>query len=881
MTSNEVRETFLSFFEKKGHTRVPSSSLVPHDDPTLLFTNAGMVQFKDVFLGKEKRPYTRATSCQKCVRAGGKHNDLENVGYTARHHTFFEMLGNFSFGDYFKREAILFAWELLTEVYGLPKERLWVTIFQDDDEAFEIWSREVGFPEERIVRMGEKDNFWAMGDTGPCGPCSEIIIDQGEDMACGPNCDIYCDCDRFLELWNLVFMQFNRDREGNLTPLPEPSIDTGMGLERLAAVLQGVRSNFDTDLFRPLIAFVEDLSGATYGASGNTDVSIRVIADHARATTFLISDGVLPSNEGRGYVLRRILRRAARHGRLLGMKEPFLHKVTDWVVEMMKEVYPQLVESRELVAKITRMEEERFSSTLEYGLRMLAEIVDDVKARSEKVLPGRALFKLYDTYGFPLDLAQDVAKEEDLEVDLEGFDEEMERQREQARASWAGEAREVPPVYLELEKARGPIVFTGYETMEDRGKVVAIIKGGRQVETLEEGEEGEVVLDRTPFYGEAGGQVGDKGYLETLNARFRVEDTQKPLPNLFIHRGKVERGTLSVDDEALARVDEEDRKNIMAHHTATHLLHWALRQVLGDHVKQAGSLVAPDRLRFDFTHFAPLTPQELKRVEDLVNEKIWEDHPVETLVTDLEKAMEMGAMALFDEKYGDKVRLVMVGDFSKELCAGTHVKRTGNIGMFMIVHEGGVAAGVRRIEALARGALLEHIRGEDAAMRAIGGLLKAKPGEEISRVERLLAQVKELEKEISRLKDRLASQATGDILSDVGEVKGVKVLAVRMDGTDVEGLRAMADRLRQKLGTSAVLLASVSEGKVTLLCALTKDIAGKRLHAGELVKAVAKVVGGGGGGRPDMAQAGGRDTSKVDEAIEFFYGLVREKLASS
>ncbi|RLD98271.1 MAG: alanine--tRNA ligase, partial [Aquificota bacterium] len=506
MTSNEVRETFLSFFEKKGHTRVPSSSLVPHDDPTLLFTNAGMVQFKDVFLGKEKRPYTRATSCQKCVRAGGKHNDLENVGYTARHHTFFEMLGNFSFGDYFKREAILFAWELLTEVYGLPKERLWVTIFQDDDEAFEIWSREVGFPEERIVRMGEKDNFWAMGDTGPCGPCSEIIIDQGEDMACGPNCDIYCDCDRFLELWNLVFMQFSRDREGNLTPLPEPSIDTGMGLERLAAVLQGVRSNFDTDLFRPLIAFVEDLSGATYGASGNTDVSIRVIADHARATTFLISDGVLPSNEGRGYVLRRILRRAARHGRLLGMKEPFLHKVTDWVVEMMKEVYPQLVESRELVAKITRMEEERFSSTLEYGLRMLAEIVDDVKARSEKVLPGKALFKLYDTYGFPLDLAQDVAKEEDLEVDLEGFDEEMERQREQARASWAGEAREVPPVYLELEEARGPIVFTGYETMEDRCKVVAIIKGGRQVETLEEGEEGEVVLDRTPFYGEAGGQ---------------------------------------------------------------------------------------------------------------------------------------------------------------------------------------------------------------------------------------------------------------------------------------------------------------------------------------------------------------------------------------
>ena len=879
MRANEVRETFLSFFEGKGHTRVPSSSLVPHNDPTLLFTNAGMVQFKDVFLGLDKRPYTRATSCQKCVRAGGKHNDLENVGFTARHHTFFEMLGNFSFGDYFKREAIAFAWELLTEVYKLPKDRLWVTIFQDDDEAFDIWSREVGFPEERIVRMGEKDNFWAMGDTGPCGPCSEIIIDQGEDMACGPHCNIYCDCDRFLELWNLVFMQYNRDKEGNLTPLPKPSIDTGMGLERLAAVLQGVRSNFDTDLFRPLISFIEDLSGVSYGSSETTDVSIRVIADHARATTFLIADGVLPSNEGRGYVLRRILRRAARYGLILGLKEPFLYRVTDQVVEMMKGVYPEVLEARELVAKITRMEEERFSSTLEYGLRVLEEIVEEVKAKGEKVLPGKALFKLYDTYGFPLDLAQDVAREEGLEVDLEGFDREMERQREQARASWTGEIQEVSPVYSELEKTRGPILFTGYETMEDRGRITAIIRDGQLVDALEEGEEGEVILDRTPFYGEAGGQVGDRGYLEGLEGRFRVEDTQKPLPNLYVHLGRVEKGTLKVGDEVLARVEKEDRLNTMAHHTATHLLHWALRQVLGDHVKQAGSLVAPRRLRFDFTHFAPLSPQELRKVEDLVNQRIWEDHPVETLVTDLDRAIEMGAMALFDEKYGDKVRLVMVGDFSKELCAGTHVRRTGNIGMFKIIHEGGVAAGIRRIEALARGALLEHIRQEDATIRSIGELLKAKPGEELPRVERLLAQVKELEKEISRLKDRLASQATGDILSDVREIAGVKVLAVRMDGTDVEALRAMADRLRQKLGTAALLLASASQGKVTLLCALTKDIAGKRLHAGELVKAVAKVVGGGGGGRPDMAQAGGKDTGKVEEAMDLFYRLVEKTLA--
>ena len=879
MTAKEVRETFLSFFEGKGHTRVPSSSLVPHDDPTLLFTNAGMVQFKDVFLGKEKRPYTRATSCQKCVRAGGKHNDLENVGYTARHHTFFEMLGNFSFGDYFKREAIFFAWELLTEVYRLPKDRLWVTIFQDDDEAFEIWAREVGFPEDRIVRMGEKDNFWAMGDTGPCGPCSEIIIDQGEDMACGPGCDIYCDCDRFLELWNLVFMQFNRDREGKLTPLPKPSIDTGMGLERLAAVLQGVRSNFDTDLFRPLISFIEDLSGVAYGASEATDVSIRVIADHARATAFLISDGVLPSNEGRGYVLRRILRRAARYGRILGMGDPFLYRVTDRVVEMMKGVYPELVEARELVAKITRMEEERFSTTLEYGLRVLGEIVEEVKARGGRVLPGKALFKLYDTYGFPVDLAQDVAREEGLEVDLEGFDREMERQREQARASWAGETREIPPVYGELEKSRGPIVFTGYETLEDRGRVVAIIRQGDLVNALGEGEEGEVVLDRTPFYGESGGQVGDRGYLEGVEARFLVEDTQKPLPNLFVHRGRVERGALKVGDEVLARVAEEERKNTMAHHTATHLLHWALRQVLGDHVKQAGSLVAPDRLRFDFTHFAPLTPQELRWVEDLVNQRIWEDHPVETVVTDLEEAIRMGAMALFDEKYGDKVRLVMVGDFSKELCAGTHVRRTGNIGMFRIVHEGGVAAGVRRIEALARGALLEYIRKEDSTMRAIGDLLKAKPGEELPKVERLLLQVKELEKEMARLKDRLASQVAGDILSDVKEVEGVKLLAVRMDGTDVDALRSMADSLRQKLGRAAVLLASVSGGKVTLLCAVTRDIAGKRLHAGELVKTVARVVGGSGGGRADMAQAGGKDVGKVGEAMELFYKLAEETLS--
>jgi len=878
MTTGEVREAFLAYFESKGHTRVPSSSLVPHNDPTLLFTNAGMVQFKDTFLGQEARPYKRATSCQKCVRAGGKHNDLENVGYTARHHTFFEMLGNFSFGDYFKREATLFAWELLTEIYKLPKDKLWVSVYQDDDEAFDLWNREVGFPAERIVRLGEKDNFWSMGDTGPCGPCSEIIIDQGEDMACGPTCDIYCECGRFLELWNLVFMQFNRDKEGNLEPLPRPSIDTGMGLERITAVLQGVRSNFDTVLFKPLIGFIEDLSEVPYGASSTTDISVRVIADHARATAFLISDGVLPSNEGRGYVLRRILRRAARHGRLLGFEEPFLYKVAEKVIETMKGPYPELVKAKELVTRISRMEEERFAYTLEYGLKVLDEVVEEVKARGDKVLPGKAFFKLYDTFGFPLDLAQDVAREQGLDVDLEGFDREMARQREQARASWAGEGMGVPPIYGEIDKKKGPIIFRGYETLEDRGRVIALIREGKAVESLRKGEEGEVILDRTPFYGEAGGQVGDTGTLEYSQGLFQVTDTQKPLPNLFVQKGIMKSGVLRVREEVFARVEGEKRKNTMAHHTATHLLHWALRQVLGDHVKQAGSLVSPERLRFDFTHFAPLTPQELKKVEDLVNQRIWEDHPVETRITDMDTAIKMGAMALFDEKYGDKVRLVMVGDFSKELCAGTHVARTGNIGVLKIIHEGGVASGVRRIEALARGALLNHLRREGQTLSTIGGLLKARPGQEVDRVEHLLAQVKESEREISRLKEQLASQAAVDLLSDVKEVQGVKVLAVRMDGADVEGLRAMADRLRQKLGSSALLLASSHGGKAILLCAFTRDIAGKRLHAGELVKALALLVGGGGGGRPDMAQAGGKNPQKIDEAIELFYSLVQEKL---
>jgi len=879
MRTADVREIFLAFFEKKGHVRVPSSSLVPHSDPTLLFTNAGMVQFKHVFLGKDVRDYKRATSCQKCVRAGGKHNDLENVGYTARHHTFFEMLGNFSFGDYFKREAILFAWELLTEVYSLPKEKLWITIFEEDDEAFDIWTKEVGVPAERVVRMGEKDNFWAMGETGPCGPCSEIVIDQGEEMACGPNCDIYCDCDRFLELWNLVFMQFNRDANGELTPLPKPSIDTGMGLERMAAVLQGVRSNFDIDIFKPIISFIEELSGVGYKENKKTDISIRVIADHARATTFLLSDGVLPSNEGRGYVLRRIIRRAARHGRLLNLNESFLYRVTSRVVEVMKDAYPELMDSRDFVAKVTKMEEERFSYTLEYGLKVLEELIEEAKQKSLKSIPGEKVFQLYDTYGFPVDLAQDIAQEEGLRIDIKGFEDEMQKQRERARASWIGFGEEeVSPLYLEIKKKYPPVVFTGYENTEESAKIIAIIKNGELTDSVSEGEKAEIILDRTPFYGEAGGQVGDKGLIESLDASFSVVDTKRPADDVIIHIGVVKKGRLNVFDEIKARVEKEARRNTMAHHTSTHLLHWALKEVLGDHVKQAGSLVAPDRLRFDFTHFAPLTPDELKKVEDLINEKIWEDYQVETFVTSLDEALNMGAVALFGEKYAEKVRVVKIGDFSMELCAGTHVSSTGNIGLFKIIHEAGVAAGGRRIEALARRPLLDHLRDDEELIFRISEILKAKPGEELDKVKRLISQMKDMQRQIASLKQKLVIKEAEACVSLAREIKDIKALATTLEVSDFESLRLVADHLRQKLPSSVVLLAGIEGERINLVCAVSKDLAKERLHAGQIIKEVARSLGGSGGGRADMAQGGGRDPSKIAGAFGRFYKLLEEVL---
>ena len=875
MDSKEIRETFLDFFEKRGHTRVKSSSLIPHGDPSLLFTNAGMVQFKNVFLGLEKRPYTRATSCQKCVRAGGKHNDLENVGKTARHHTFFEMLGNFSFGDYFKREAILYAWELLTEVYKLPKEKLWVTIYKDDDEAFEIWTKEVGFPADRIVRMGEKDNFWAMGDTGPCGPCSEIIIDQGEDMACGPNCGVgKCDCDRFLELWNLVFMQYNRDESGKLTPLPKPSIDTGMGLERITAVLERVRSNFDTDLFKPLIEFVCNETGVNYGEAERSDVAIRVLADHARATAFLLADGLLPSNEGRGYVLRRIIRRASRYARILGYEKPLLYKVCGVVVDKMGEIYPELIDARDFIAQVAKAEEERFAHTLEAGMKLLDEIVEELREKGEKVIDGASLFRLYDTYGFPLDLVQDVADEEGLELDLEGFERHMREQRERARASWVGSGEEgVKPVHKEAKERAGETKFVGYEVDETETEVVAIIKDDTLVDELTEGEEGEIVLKETPFYAESGGQVGDTGVIKGDNGLFEVKDTQKPMDKFHVHIGVVRRGRIRVGDRVKASIDAAKRRITEAHHTATHLLHWALREVLGPHVKQAGSLVAPDRLRFDFTHFKALTPEEIEKVERLVNAKIWEDHEVYKFETDIDEALKMGAMALFGEKYGERVRVVKVGDFSIELCGGTHVARSGNIGIFKVVSESAVSSGVRRIEAVCREAAYEYVLKKERILKQVDELLKAREGEEPDRIERLQKRIKELEKEIEKLKSFSAADVISEIAGRAVDVNGVKVAWGVLDDIDMGTLRDMVDQLKKKLKSCVVLLASKTGKGVSMVLGVTKD-ATDRYDASKLIKEVAKEVKGGGGGRPDMAQAGGKDASAVEKAVEKFKKLV-------
>jgi alanyl-tRNA synthetase len=860
MKSSEIRSRFLKYFEGNGHTIVPSSPLVPGNDPTLLFTNSGMVQFKDVFLGQEKRPYVRATTSQRCVRAGGKHNDLENVGYTARHHTFFEMLGNFSFGDYFKREAIRFAWELLTEVYKLPKDKLWTTVYHEDDEAFDIWTKEIGVPAERCIRIGDKpgagqyqsDNFWQMADTGPCGPCSEIFYDHGPDVAGGPPGSPDADGDRYIEIWNLVFMQFNRDDKGVLKPLPKPSVDTGMGLERIAAVLQGVHSNYEIDIFQDLIK----AAARETGAKDLSNNSLKVIADHIRATSFLIVDGVIPSNEGRGYVLRRIIRRAIRHGYKLGQTKPFFHKLVPDLAKAMGVAYPELVQSQERVAQILKQEEERFAETLENGMKVLEGALN----REDKMLDGETVFQLYDTFGFPVDLTADIARERGVRVDYAGFEEAMQRQRERARAAsrftmtqsmaYSGHATE----------------FHGYEHLSLDAKVVAMYKGGTPVEELVAGEEGVVVLDRTPFYAESGGQVGDRGELVAPGGTFIVDDTQKIQAEVFGHKGKLETGRLHVGDAVYAHVDIVARARAAWNHSATHLMHSALRKVLGTHVQQKGSLVDPQRTRFDFSHNEPMTPQQIRQVEVLVNDEIRSNHEVSARIMKHDEAIKAGAMALFGEKYGDEVRVIGMGEFSTELCGGTHVKRTGDIGFFKVVAETGIAAGVRRIEAVTGPGALEWVQQQEAKLTEAAAALKTSPQDVGQKIGQIIENVRSLEKELSRLKSKLASSQGDELADHAVDVKGIKVLAASLEGADAKGLREAVDKLKDKLKSAAVVLASANDGRVSLVAGVTADLTG-RVKAGELVNHVAQQIGGKGGGKADMAQAGGTDASKLPAAL--------------
>ena len=874
-TGDAIRESFIKFFESKGHTIVSSSALIPKDDPTLLFTNAGMVQFKNSFLGLENRGYTRAVSCQKCARAGGKHNDLENVGVTARHHTFFEMLGNFSFGDYFKEEAIAWAWEYLIDVAKLPKDKLWVTIYEDDNEAYDIWNKKMKVPQDRIVRMGEKSNFWMMGETGPCGPCSEIIYDQGEGVGCGrPECDINCDCDRHLEIWNLVFTQYDRDENGKLNPLAKPSIDTGMGLERLTAVIQGVKSNYDTDLFTPIISFMEKTSGKTYGKNADNDVSIRVIADHSRAVTFLIGDGIMPSNEGRGYVLRRILRRAARHGKMLGINKPFLHQSAQLVIDMMKGVYPDLEEKASYITKVILNEEQRFMETLDAGLRILQEETAALRQAGKSVLPGSLIFKLYDTFGFPTDLTADIVKRDGFTLDNDGFNAEMEQQRVRARGAWKGSGEEaVAECYLKASSSGIVSEFCGYEgVIKAQSKVAAIFMNGQPVQVANEGQDAEIVLTTTPFYGESGGQAGDTGFLEGTGFNFTVLDTKKPVDKFIVHKGIIQTGKIKVGDAVQLIVDEERRKAIAANHSGTHILQAALKAVLGDHIKQSGSQVNAAGLRFDFTHFSKISDDEMQRIEEIANDVIRKNLDVKTEVCALEDALKTGATAVFDEKYGATVRIVKMGEMSMELCGGTHVQRTGDIGLLKVIRESAIAAGVHRIEAVTGREALSHVQKAEEELKKVAGLFKANPLELADRTEKLIKHTRELEKEIETLKGKLAAKDSGDLISQARDIGGVKVLAVEVSIADVKTLRDFGDKLRDKMESGIILLGSMAGEKALLLCMVTKDLAGK-YHAGNIIKELAPLVGGSGGGRPDMAQAGGtqpENLSKVFPALEKF-----------
>jgi alanyl-tRNA synthetase len=869
----ELRRAFIRYFEEHGHQAVPSASLLPQADPTLLFTNAGMNQFKRVFLGEDTRAYARAVSVQKCLRAGGKHNDLENVGYTRRHHTFFEMLGNFSFGDYFKEDAIVFGWEFLTQTVGLTKDRLWVTIFREDDEADRLW-RKIGVSDSRIVRCDEKDNFWQMADTGPCGPCSEIHFDQGPIVPGDdrPNSE----GDRVIEIWNLVFMQYNRDASGTLHPLPKPSIDTGMGLERLAAVAQGVHSNYDSDLFTPLLTAIAERAGMEYGKKDVSDRSMRVIADHLRAVTFLMTDGVLPSNEGRGYVLRRILRRAARHGRLLGIVEPFLHELTAAVVSQMGGAYAEITRAADTITEATRGEEERFIATLDQGLPILNEMIEKTRAAGRKVLAGGDVFKLYDTYGFPMDLMTEACREQSMTVDEAGFDAAIDEQRTRARKTGGFEQDTARPVVTELAKQVGGTQFIGYDRLESDALLRAILKGEELVKEAREGDEVEVALDVTPFYAEGGGQVGDRGTLSGPEGLVEIMETTRPAPTLILHKGTVRQGRIREGERLHLTVNASTRQDAARNHTATHLVHAALRDLLGPHVKQYGSLVGPNRLRFDFAHFRPLSSRDIDEIESTVNEEIRKNESVSTEVMSIQDAVAKGALAFFGDKYGEQVRVVSVESFSKELCGGTHCRQTGEIGLFRIVSETGVAAGVRRLEAQTGSGAYNQIKTLEAEVRQLSDLLKVGQSEIVARTRKLLTQFKDKERELEEVKLKMAGGAAA--ASHVKTIAGVSVHVQRVDGLDTTAMRTLADQLRDKLKSGVIALgAEVEAGKVSLLVVVTKDLIG-RLRAGELIKPMAVEVGGTGGGRPEMAQAGGKDASRLDAALEKVFSLVETVL---
>jgi alanyl-tRNA synthetase len=872
MTGNDIRKQFLDYFNKHNHRIVRSSSLVPREDPTLLFINAGMVQFKRVFLGEEKRNYVRATTSQKCVRAGGKHNDLENVGYTARHHTFFEMLGNFSFGDYFKEGAIDFAWDLLTNGYGLPADKLWASVYLDDDDAYDLWSKSVGLPEDRIVRLGEEDNFWSMGDTGPCGPCSEILIDRGEQFGCGrPECTAGCECDRYLEIWNLVFMQFNRDESGKMTPLPKPSIDTGLGLERIVSIIQDVPTNYDTDLIRPIIEKAEDLAEKSLNESRETEVAMKVIADHSRAAAFLINDGILPSNEGRGYVLRRIMRRAIRYGRNIGLQRPFLCQTAEVVFDIMKSAYPELSEAAPFITNVIKNEEIRFMETLDTGMKLLNDTLAEIQAGGKNQVPGDVIFKLYDTFGFPVDIVQDVVRDKRMSLDMDGFDRAMDQQR--ARSRTVATFDRISEAYKNLSAQGIKPEFVGYDSLSGESKILLMVADDQEITEAAEGRQVEIVTENTPFYAESGGQVGDTGTISGSDFEVEVLDTIKDPTGLIIHKGKVTAGNISQGRAVTLQVDGARRKATELNHTATHILHAILRSVLGDHIKQAGSLVSPERLRFDFSHFSQVKADDLNTIESLVNRQIRENLPASTREMDAEDAFKSGATALFEEKYGDRVRVVSLADFSRELCGGTHTGQTGNIGLFKIVSESSIASGVRRIEALTGEAALDYTQQTTKIIQETAHLIKDTAPAIPGRVKKMLAEIKSYEKEVDQLKTKLASDSGDASPEALKSIDGVNVLVKSVAVDTPAALRNLADQFKDKIKSGIVVLGSKAGSKAMLIAVVSKDLT-DRYHAGNIVKEIASVVGGRGGGRPDMAQAGGNQPENLEQALAKAYDVI-------